>query len=228
MGLYCTLVEFDCEFVIIWMKKNDKHWLKQPTALPPSSHFVFKLLQSFITCMLQMWLHKYCKEPPGEIWGFELSKARDMHKLSCTAVLKEKFLIYNLLLLIVSDDVLSRVLLRYACFICWPWTDNKPPSLKHSTYHPHINTHTWFHLCTQHDTRAPKHPHEIHACIILSKKHMHIYIRTCSRTHTHTHFLSLSRTCARVHTHTHHLLTCREGGVSAIRLVIFVLPTKTG
>lgn len=150
MDLHSTLAESDWEFVMIWMKTNDKQRLKQPAALPASPCFVFKLLHSFIMCELQMWLHKDCKEPLGEIWGFEVWKAGEEHKLSCSAVLKETSLIDNLLLLRVLDGVSTRAPLRYACFLCWPGTDN-------NTSHPpdtHRHTHTLA-FTGEHDTWTP-------------------------------------------------------------------------
>lgn len=104
---------------------------KQPAAFPPCSCFVFRLLQSFIVCRCNYTkiAKRKRKKTSGEIWGFELTKAEEEHKLSCIAGLKETSLIDNLLLLSVSDGVLSRVLLCCACFLCWPGTDNKNPSL---------------------------------------------------------------------------------------------------
>lgn len=209
MGLCGAFAEFDWEFVIIRMKTNDKQRLKQPAALPPSVLFCLQAPPELHRVRVADTTTQRLWRTIGGIWDvWALSKDGEENKLSCTAVLKETSLIDNLLLLSVSDDVLSGVLLRYACFLCWPATDNTNPLFKtlHTPpSHNHTLGFTCLHTACHTSTETPT-CHPVHACMP-HMKHEHAHTRTC----LHTHFLSLSHT----HTHTRtDTLTHLQGGRS--------------
>lgn len=89
MGLCGSLAESDWEFVITWMKTNEKQSLKNSLHcchLP--SCFVFKLLQSFIMHMLRMWL--YTKIVTDHLWQLCVFEGSLKKKRTNSAALRFK------------------------------------------------------------------------------------------------------------------------------------------